>query len=158
MLQRKRYAFQYGADHVAACFIITEPVKNAFRVRVPDWGAFAGHIREKNDSVRTGRDFGRLSCQLVKVPALSQFLPEPLQCSASAYRTALQEIPARNNMRAENQAFMGKRFIEANAHAAGLPALFLRLTGEIYPGAQGPAGCIKPSGNNRRSFLQPGKP
>ena len=157
MLQSKRYAFQNGADHMAACFIIAEAVENTLCIRVPDRGTFSCHIRQKDNSIRSCRDFFCLGCQLIKAQPVPELLPEPFQCSAPADRTALKQIHTGNNVRAEDQAFMGKSLIEANAHPTGLPALFLRLPGEVYSGAKCSAGGIQPSCHNRRSLFQPGE-
>ena len=59
-------------------------------------------------------------------------------------------------MRAQNQGLMCNGSVHADAHPACLPALFLRLPGQIDPCPQCTAGGIQTSGDNRRSAEKAG--
>ena len=57
VIERKGNAFEHGPIEMSAGVVKREPDKSAAGLGVPDRTALAHEIRQKNDSIRAGRDF-----------------------------------------------------------------------------------------------------
>ena len=162
MLQGVGNTLHAGTHHVPLRFREIKPVEHTLRVRIPDRRALSAHIREKNKSVRSGRNLFRLMIQLHErrlsgllrqETLLSGELPlKPPHHSAASGRTALQQPFARNDMKRQNQPGIRLIFIQADAHAAGLSSLLLCIPVVNHAGAKRSARGIKTSRNYRRSL------
>ena len=96
-----------------------------------------------------------LSSYFARKTLTAERLLHPVHGTA-ADSAALQEVHIRYDMAAQYQPDIRRRIILADAHAACLAALLLRLTRPVDTGAQSRACGIETSGCHRHPFAKTG--
>ena len=148
------HAFHACPDHLRPGHTEIQSEEYAAGVRIPDRAPLPRHVRQEGHAAASRLRGFRQRAHLREAQLRAHRFPQPLQCAASAGRSALQQPPSRHHVEAEDQPRIRRVLIDADAHAAGLSALLLGLSRGYYAGSQRAAGRVQSACRHRNAFPQ----